>query len=120
MTAMLLALLLLAGYKVYNPAAPPTLKTPLVMTIRESVGMAPLTLRVKVRAEAEGREVCVVVDGPEYFKSCRMLDGITWTIQFILRSSGDYAVYSTSQQYRTPNVKVHVVGIESGDEWQLE
>jgi hypothetical protein len=86
------------------------LKTPLVLTLTQSVGFAPLTLRVKARAEAEGKEVCVVVDGPEYQKACRTLDGVTWTQDFVLRNSGCYAVFAISEQYRTPEVTVRVIG----------
>ena len=100
---MLLAMLL---------AAPPELKIPLLLTVRQTVGMAPLVLRVKVRAAAEGKEVCVVVDGPEYQRACRTLDGITWTQDFMLRASGEYAVFASSENYRTPEVTVRVVGFE--------
>jgi hypothetical protein len=107
---ILLLLTLLAVSKPVTPAAQPELKTPLVMTIRQSVGMAPLTLRVKARAEAEGREVCVVVDGPEYQRACRTLSGVTWTQDFVLRASGCYSVFAISEQYRTPEVTVKVIG----------
>lgn len=106
-TLILLLLTLLAGYK---PAAPPTLEIPLLMTIRQTVGMAPFTLRVKVRAAVEGREVCVVVDGPESFQSCRTLYGITWTQDFILRVAGTYAAFAYSESYRTSNVTIRVIG----------
>jgi hypothetical protein len=103
-------LLLLTLLAVSKPAAPPELKTPLVLTLTQSVGFAPLTLRVKARAEAEGKEVCVVVDGPEYQKACRTLAGVTWTQDFVLRVSGCYAVFAVSEQYRTPEVTVRVIG----------
>lgn len=114
MIALLLAVLLSGVSKVNTPAAPPTLKTPLILTIRQSVGMAPLTLRIAVRAEAEGREVCVVVEGPESFKSCRTLDGITWTLDFTLRAGGTYSVFAMSERYRTPDLPVRVIGLEEG------
>jgi hypothetical protein len=107
----MLALLLFMLSAVNTPAAPPTLKVPLLLTIRQTVGMAPLTLRVKVRAEAEGREVCVVVEGPESMRSCRTLWGVTWTQDFLLRAGGEYAVYAVSQQYRTPDQSVRVIGM---------
>jgi hypothetical protein len=100
-------LLLLTLLAVNTPAAP---SNPLTLTITQSVGFAPLTLRVKARAAAEGREVCVVVDGPEYQKACRTLDGVTWTQDFVLRNSGCYAVFAISEQYRTPEVTVRVIG----------
>jgi hypothetical protein len=103
-------LLLLTLLSVSKPAAPPELKTLLLIKVSQSVGMAPLTLRVKAKALTEGREVCVVVDGPEYQKACRTLDGITWTQDFVLRASGCYAVFATSEQYRTPEVTVRVIG----------
>lgn len=112
MIALLLLALLLGGYKPATFTKVPELKVPLLLTVRQSVGMAPLSLQVKVRAEAEGREVCVVVEGPESFRSCRQLDGITWTLTFTLRSGGDYEVFATSERYRTPNAPVQVVGIE--------
>jgi hypothetical protein len=106
MKAVLL-LAVLAVSKALTPAAP---SNPLTLTITQSVGFAPLTLRVKARAEAEGKEVCVVVDGPEYQKACRTLDGVTWTQDFTLRASGCYAVFAVSEQYRTPEVTVRVIG----------
>lgn len=111
MRALLLALLL-GGYNAYKPATPPTLKTPLILTLSQTVGMAPMTLRVKVKAAAEGREVCIVVDGPESTSSCRTLWGVTWVQDFILRSGGDYEVYATSEKYRTVLLPVRVVGLE--------
>ena len=109
MTVLLIVLLLFGGY---NVATPPTLKTPLILTLSQQVGMAPLTLRLKVRALAEGREVCVVVEGPESMQSCRTLDGVTWWVDFTLRTGGDYVAYAESQRYRTPDLRVQVVGIE--------
>lgn len=111
MLALLFAILLSGVSKVNTPAAPPTLKTPLVLTIRQSVGMSPLTLRVKVRAAEEGAEVCVVVDGPEYQKTCRQLWGVTWTMDFTLRTGGNYAVFAASGPYRTPESPVKVIGL---------
>lgn len=111
MVALLLALLLSGVNKVNTPAAPPKLETPLLMTVRQSVGMAPLTLRVKVKAAAEGREVCVLVEGPESFRSCRTLYGVTWTLDFTLRSGGTYAVWAESQQFRTPELPIRVIGL---------
>lgn len=111
-TALLLLALLLVGYNVYSAAAPPTLKTPLVLTLSSTVGMTPFTLRAKVRAQDEGREVCVVVDGPESQMSCRTLNGVAWTLDFILRSGGDYVVWATCAGYRTANLQVQVVGVE--------
>jgi hypothetical protein len=70
-----------------------------------------MTLRVKTKAAAEGREVCIVVDGPEYHSDCRTLRGITWTADIELRSGGDYVVFATSEKYRTPPVPVRVIGI---------
>lgn len=96
---------------VSKAAAPGELKTPLLLTIRQTIGMSPLVLRVKVRAAAEGREVCVVVDGPEYARTCRTLDGVTWTMDFTLRSGGNYSVFAVSEQYRTPEVPVRVIGL---------
>lgn len=109
MIAVLLTLLSL-----YNAAAPPTLHIPLRMSIYQTVGMAPLTLRVKVRAEAEGREVCIIVAGPEDRRSCRTLNGITWTTDFLLRSSGEYSVFAVSERYRTPELTVRVIGLGEG------
>lgn len=103
---------LLLVNKALTPAAPPTLHTPLLLTVRQTVGLTPFTLRVKVRAEAEGKEVCVVVDGPESFRSCRTLDGITWTLDFTLRSGGDYSIFANTDRYRTPDVPVRVIGLE--------
>jgi hypothetical protein len=105
---VLLLLTLLAVSKASTPATP---SNPLTLTLTQSVGFAPLTLRVKARAEAEGREVCVVVDGPEYQKACRTLSGVTWTQDFVLRASGCYAVFAISEQYRTPEVTVRVIGM---------
>jgi hypothetical protein len=84
---------------------------PLLLTITQSVGMAPLTLRVKVKAATEGREVCVVVDGPEYQKSCKTLSGITWTQDFVLRLSGCYAVFAVDGEHKTAETKVRVIGV---------
>lgn len=107
-----LLLLLLAVNTPVTPAAPPTLKVPLLLTLTQTVGMAPLTLRVKVKAAAEGKEVCVVVDGPESFRSCRTLYGVTWTQDFQLRADGCYAAFATSEAYRTPDVRVRVIGLD--------
>lgn len=104
----LLGLLL---YKALTPTAPPT---PLLLTVHQTVGMAPMTLRVKVKAEAEGREVCVVVEGPESMQSCRTLYGVTWTLDFTLRSGGGYEVYAVSRSYRTPAVPIRVIGVGEG------
>jgi hypothetical protein len=89
-----------------------TLLIPLIISIYQTVGMAPLTLRVKAKAAAEGKEVCVIVDGPEYRKACRVLDGITWTQDFILRVPGEYSVFAISENYRTPELRVRVIGFE--------
>lgn len=110
----MIALLLAFMLGVNTPANPPALKVPLLMTVRQTVGLAPLTLRVKVKAAAEGREVCVVVDGPESFRSCRTVDGITWTQDFTLRSGGTYAIYAQSGPYRTPGVPIRVIGLGEG------
>lgn len=109
MSARLLLTLLLVN-KALTPAASPT---PLLLTVRQTVGLAPLTLRVKVKAvEGGGKEVCVVVEGPESWRSCRTLSGVTWTLDFTLRSGGDYAVWAASDRYRTPDVPVRVIGLE--------
>jgi hypothetical protein len=84
---------------------------PLILSIYQSVGMAPLTLRVKVKAATEGREVCVVVDGPEYHRACKTLDGITWTQDFVLRLSGCYAVFAVDGEHKTAETKVRVIGV---------
>lgn len=114
---ILLALLVaaLGVNKASTPAAPPRAETPLVLIISQTVGMTPFTLRVKVRAAAEGREVCVVVEGPESMQSCRVLDGITWTLDFTLRTGGTYAVSAYGQQYRTPALPVRVIGLNEGE-----
>lgn len=104
-------LLTLLVSKAVMPATAPKAETPLVLTLRQSVGMAPLTVRVKVRAAAVGREVCVVVEGPESFRSCRQLDGVTWTLDFVLRTGGEYIAFATSQQYRTAEIPVTVIGL---------
>ncbi len=93
-----------------------TLLIPLIISIYQTVGMAPLTVRVKAKAAAEGKEVCVIVDGPEYRQSCKVLDGITWTQDFVLRLSGCYAVFAISGNYRTPELKVRVVGMSEDTE----
>lgn len=96
-------------------SAPPELLIPLKMTISRTVGMAPMLLRVKVRAAAEGKEVCIVVDGPNYYRnSCQVLDGITWTQDFELRAGGEYAVFAVSEKYRTPELTVKVIGLGDG------
>ncbi len=92
-------------------AAISKLLIPLILSIYQTVGMAPLTARVKVRAAAEGKEVCVIVDGPEYRKSCRVWGGITWTQDFILRMPGCYAIFAVSDNYRTPELKLKVIGV---------
>ena len=88
-----------------------TLLLPLVLPITQTVGMAPLTLRVKVRTDTNQREVCVVVDGPEYLRSCYPPQGITKTIDFLLRMPGEYRVFAVSDTYRTPEVTVRVIGM---------
>lgn len=85
---------------------------PLVLTLHTSVGMAPMTLRTKIRADTNQREVCVVVDGPEYFRSCFTPRGVTAVVDFVLRAGGEYQVFAVSDTYRTPELTVKVVGIE--------
>ncbi len=85
---------------------------PLILSIYQTVGMSPLIARVKVRAAAEGKEVCVIVDGPEYHKACRTLNGVTWTQDFELRAAGEYSIFAVSEDYRTPELKVRVIGFE--------
>jgi hypothetical protein len=111
MIALLVALLL---WGVYKPAAPSAAET-LVLTVRQTVGMSPFTLRFKVRASTEGREVCVTVDGPEYHRACRELWGVTWTQDFQLRAGGDYVVYATNREYQTPDIPVKVIGLEGSE-----
>ncbi len=93
----------------------PKLLIPLMISIYQTVGMAPMTARVKVRAEAEGKEVCIIIDGPEYFNSCRELYGVTWTQDFLLRVPGCYAVFAVVGNYRTPELKVKVIGSTDDD-----
>ncbi len=84
---------------------------PLVLIITQTVGMAPLTLRVKARADENQREVCVVVDGPEYQRSCYTPQGRTKDLTFVLRAGGEYHVFAVSDTYRTPEVTVRVIGL---------
>lgn len=87
---------------------------PLKMSIYQTMGMAPMTLRVKVRAAAEGKEVCVIVDGPDYHKACRTLSGVTWTQDFMLYIGGEYSVFAIIEGYRTAETTVKVIGLNEG------
>lgn len=88
---------------------------PLTLSIYQTMGMAPLTLRVKVRAAVEGKEVCVVVDGPDYHKACRTLSGVTWTQDFMLYIDGEYEVFAVTEGYRTAETIVKVIGLNEGN-----
>lgn len=105
---------ILSVFLVFALATPA--EKPLTMTIRQTMGMAPLTLRVKVRAAAEGKEVCIVIDGPNYYRnSCQVLNGITWTQDFELRAGGEYSVFANTEGYRTPETPVRVIGLNEGN-----
>lgn len=104
---------LLSVLLVFALAAPT--EKPLTMSIYQTMGMAPMTLRVKVRAAAEGKEVCVVVDGPDYHKACRTLSGVTWTQDFTLYHGGEYAVFAVNESYRTPEMTIKVIGLMEGN-----
>lgn len=84
---------------------------PLKMSIHQAMGMAPFTLRIKVKAATGGQEVCVVVDGPEYHKACRILSGVTWTQDFTLYYGGEYSVFAASEHYRTAETIVTVIAL---------
>src|SRR5258706_4417588 len=105
---------ILSVFLVFALAAPA--EPPLKMSIYQTMGMAPLTLRVKVKAATEGKEVCIVIDGPDYYRnSCQVLNGITWTQDFVLHNGGEYSVFAVTGGYRTPEIPVKVIGFNEGN-----
>lgn len=87
-----------------------TILIPLLLIIRQTVGMAPMTLRTTIRADENQREICVVVDGPEYQKSCYTPRGVSRVMDFHLRIPGTYYVFAVSDTFKTIEREVIVVG----------
>lgn len=81
---------------------------PLLLTVRTVFGMAPMELRLSIKADENQREVCVVVDGPEYHKDCFTPRGRTQDMKFQLHTQGSYEVFAVSDTYRTRSVVVEV------------
>lgn len=69
---------------------------PLTLSLYPPVSMAPATVRITVLAPRNpgNRLLCWQVDGPEFRKSCRSLDGENaprvWSVYWNLRTSGEY------------------------------